>query len=358
MVIGNIRLLRNFLTQIERDARITNDTRRIPVHPVLRQALLFYTQTYDEIGSGAGNMYNRLAFDMEIRVQGTVPPNDAIAAALQAGPHNATAVNRLAPANKEITFLRVSMPGRDAFDFDAFKAGQPLCHSVRFLRGAQAATPRFELPAGKEDEIDKRHRIRLAEHQRSVVVGALGNVCASLFPQIIDAMEAATHAQLPADMRAKSGIVMVQYSAHPGPIPVRTGSPVDRDSVTNSMGLGLDMGLCFIPDQLPLNKAHLVAHELSHCMFLRHWQQAYDLVLQDFSNAEDHDMADANCIMSYSAWQQSVNHGGRAPCDTHFKVDRYSPGFCGKCGFRCAGGTSGPSTTRRRSSPRAPSTRR
>lgn len=334
--IAEIRTLRVFVQQAERDARTTDETRKIPMHPLLRQALLFYIQAFEDLG--AGMQYALHPYDLEIRVQGVLPAVNPISAALTGQPHQASNVVRTAPANKEITFLRVTLPTRDTFDFPAFQVTYPRCHSVLFLRGTQATAPQFTISAEKEAELDKRQRIRLARHQRSVVCATLTEVFNTLMPQLVDAIEDTVRTPLlPALTRPRSGVIVVQYSAHPGPVAVETGSPIDRASITNATACGLDTGICFIPDQLPLDRAHLVAHELSHCMFLRHWQTTHEVIKDGFSYPDEHDRADANCIMSYSAWEQSIHEGPRAPCDTHFRVDRYRPHFCGKCNLALRG---------------------
>ncbi|MFZ6181658.1 hypothetical protein [Nannocystis pusilla] len=148
--------------------------------------------------------------------------------------------------------------------------------------------------------------------------------------------EIARHPAAPGT-RPGAGLTIVYYKAHPTPAPVDTGAPNSLQNLTYGTSTGVSDGVCMVCADLPMDQEHLVTHEMAHCLFLRHWQNAQDTIDADFSNPDDHDRADANCIMSYAAWDYASKFEGRDPCDSHFKTTRYRPNFCGKCNLKLRG---------------------
>lgn len=73
-------------------------------------------------------------------------------------------------------------------------------------------------------------------------------------------------------------------------------------------------------DHRPEEFSYLIAHEMAHCLGLRHHENAGD------DNPDDHDLADHNCVMSYSGTERP-----------HQRANVYSPMFCGKCNLKIRG---------------------
>ncbi|MEM7155198.1 MAG: hypothetical protein AAF799_20285 [Myxococcota bacterium] len=73
-------------------------------------------------------------------------------------------------------------------------------------------------------------------------------------------------------------------------------------------------------DHRPEHFDYIVAHEMAHCLGLRHYENAGD------QNPNDHDTADHNCVMSYSSNNPA-----------HQRPAVYSPMFCGKCNLKLRG---------------------
>ena len=73
-------------------------------------------------------------------------------------------------------------------------------------------------------------------------------------------------------------------------------------------------------DHRPEKFDYIVAHEMAHCLGLLHYENAGD------QNPNDHDLADHNCVMSYSSNNPA-----------HQRADVYSPMFCGKCNLKLRG---------------------
>jgi len=125
-----------------------------------------------------------------------------------------------------------------------------------------------------------------------------------------------------------AGIILLDFCPHP-PIaqPPPTPSKIDKVfAMANGHGL-------VILDQAHLREYkwyHLFAHEIAHCLFLRHWKNA-----PGFSQV-DHDHADDNCQMSYAV--EPGNTAGRITSDQpHYAVGQYKPHFCGKCNLKLRG---------------------
>ena len=75
-------------------------------------------------------------------------------------------------------------------------------------------------------------------------------------------------------------------------------------------------------DHRPEKFDYIVAHEMAHCLGLRHYENAGD------ANPNDHDKADHNCVMSYSSNKLA-----------HQRAEAYTPKFCGKCNLKLRGWT-------------------
>ena len=80
--------------------------------------------------------------------------------------------------------------------------------------------------------------------------------------------------------------------------------------------------MIFVDQKDPDKVYYVVAHEMGHNLWLKHWEHAGGSV------AADHDSADQNCIMSYSS----------SSCpDAHHRPGTYTPHFCGKCNLKLRG---------------------
>lgn len=77
----------------------------------------------------------------------------------------------------------------------------------------------------------------------------------------------------------------------------------------------------------PENLDYVLAHEMAHCLWLRHHENAGDSDLPELKG--DHDQSDHCCTMSYPV--------SRDPRWPHQLPDRYAPHFCGKCNLKLRG---------------------
>lgn len=126
------------------------------------------------------------------------------------------------------------------------------------------------------------------------------------------------------------GIIILDYFPHP-PVNVGVRGPHDQ-FLTAAFAQANGNGLVMI-DQVTLRLYkwyHLFAHEVAHCVFLRHWKNS-----QGFE-AMDHDHADDNCIMSY-AFEKGFTTGRISSDKPHYEIGKYAPDFCGKCNLKLRG---------------------
>lgn len=326
--ITALTLVSRFLAQIKKD--IADALREgFPVHPVLRRALVHgVALLHNRVGKPVSGMNPAITLknhhiEIWVRTSALVTLQQALV------PFN-VATTTANVANTTWTLVNVTH-GNNPGNFDPVAFGQALQNidcAYDILRGNGAAVPTFRVPQAREDEIDRQHREALIEAEKFTVIGRLGGVY-PVFTDIVMAIDDAVH-DASVGGRPAGGLVVCHYASNPSPLPVRVGLPGDLPNVSNSTSMGLDAGVAFVSNDQPLAQDHLFAHELSHCMFFRHWQKGEDGILQDFSIFEDHDIADSNCIMSYSAFD-------RTTCHTHFETTAYKPHFCGKCNLKLRG---------------------
>ncbi|GEM_PF-3425135 len=131
-----------------------------------------------------------------------------------------------------------------------------------------------------------------------------------------------------------NGFIIVDYLSHKpvnivnDPSPKSAGDPSPKDPtvtpgnthfVTWAGSIGLPDSVILADQKDPDKVYYVVGHEMGHNLWLHHWEHAGGY------SPKEHDLADHNCIMSYSAGSgfqaQSV----------------YTPHFCGKCNLRLRG---------------------
>jgi len=99
-----------------------------------------------------------------------------------------------------------------------------------------------------------------------------------------------------------------------------TGNPIDIANYVEIIGSeGMGNGLAFVSQPYHAAPFFSIAHELAHCLWLRHWENAK-------SFPKDHDTDDHSCIMSYPMMGDDV-----------YGPDVYDPHFCGKCNLKLRG---------------------
>lgn len=125
-----------------------------------------------------------------------------------------------------------------------------------------------------------------------------------------------------------SGYVVVNFMTHV-PVNIRTAppgnntvTPANTSFITWSSSIGLPDSVLFIDQKDPDKVYYVVAHEMGHNCWLKHWEHAGG------SRLQDHDQVDHNCLMSYSS--SSCGHAHHVP-------GTYTPHFCGQCNLKLRG---------------------
>lgn len=123
-----------------------------------------------------------------------------------------------------------------------------------------------------------------------------------------------------------TGFILAEFLTH-RPVKVLKAPPGDKtvvepSYVTWSFSIGLPDSTVFADQRDPDQVYYVVAHEMGHNFWLQHWEHAGG------SKASDHDVADHNCIMSYS--DSSCAH-------PHHRPKTYTPHFCGQCNLKLRG---------------------
>ncbi|MCP3869538.1 MAG: hypothetical protein GY703_15860 [Gammaproteobacteria bacterium] len=125
-----------------------------------------------------------------------------------------------------------------------------------------------------------------------------------------------------------TGFVVVNFLTHKpvnimnAPPGNKTVSPANSNFVTWSFSIGLPDSVLFIDQKDPDKVYYVVAHEMGHNFWLKHWEHAGG------SRAADHDQSDRNCLMSYSS---------RNCAHLHHRPGTYTPHFCGQCNLKLRG---------------------
>jgi hypothetical protein len=124
------------------------------------------------------------------------------------------------------------------------------------------------------------------------------------------------------------GFVVVEFLAHL-PVNIKTAppgnvtvTPPNTNFVTWAFSIGLPDSTILADQKDPDHVYYVVAHEMGHNFWLKHWEHAGG------SMATDHDTNDHNCLMSYSSG--SCIHPNHRP-------GIYSPHFCGQCNLKLRG---------------------
>jgi hypothetical protein len=125
------------------------------------------------------------------------------------------------------------------------------------------------------------------------------------------------------------GLVIINFFQH-DPVDIQN-NPAGGDTkvtkantqfVTWGSSIGLADGITFMDMKDPDKVYYVVAHEMGHAFYLRHWENAGGVAI-------NHDSSDHNCIMSYSVATTSLPKFQREGV--------YTPHFCGKCNLNLRG---------------------
>lgn len=343
--LADLKTVRSFTGGLKTEISVVDSQsekeKKVPIDPVLRGAVDFAARLLDsDCGAGTAIAYNLHKQNIEL-VIAEDPPSRELDALIKGPPYNGTLVTvKQVSKNRGAAYVLAKIDSPQTFDLAVFNQNllAPVkVWSFRQLRGPGATLPTYA-PADKEEAAQcKRHRVAIADFQIEVIIQKLGPlVSQSLFPQIPATLHSAVRAGIAPDHRPTSGLLVVHYRAHPRPLAVKTGSTSDLTDLTNSTSLGVDAGLVLCSDDQPLPFEHLFAHEIAHCLFVRHWQKGRD-VIAHFGFPNEHDLSDCNCMMSYSAFELQARWADRDPCSSHFNVSKFKPSFCGKCNLKLRG---------------------
>ncbi|MCC6359996.1 MAG: hypothetical protein IT450_14725 [Phycisphaerales bacterium] len=344
--LADLKTVRALATGLKTEINVVDSQsdkeKKVPIDPILRGVAEFAVRVVDsDCGAGTAIAYNLHKQNIEL-VIAEDPPSREFDALIKGPPYNGTLLaTKQVSKNRGAAYVLAKIDSPQTFDLSVFNAALPpsavKVWSFRQLRGPGATLPTYSLPDKEEAALCKRHRVAIANFQIDVVIQKLGPlVSQSLFPEIPATLHAAVRAGVDPGHRPTAGLLVVHYRAHPRPLPIKTGSSADLTDLTNSTSIGADGGLVLCSDDQPLTFEHLFAHEIAHCLFLRHWQKGRD-VIAHFGIPNEHDLSDANCMMSYSAFELQARWGDRDPCSSHFNVSKFKPHFCGKCNLKLRG---------------------
>lgn len=223
----------------------------------------------------------------------------------------------------------------DTYDYGALKTLLQTTngYGMTVLRGTHAdPVPRFVIDDLTDTRLDIDGRERLWEAEKAYTTGRMAD-CLQIPLNSVAATidDAVRHTVLLPDTVPGGTVVICNFVAHPHPVPLKVGIPsLDIADYANPQNIAKDGGIVLIAKETDMERGHLYAHELAHCLFLSHWQLQNENITNDFSHPEDHDIADNNCIMSYSKYDGSY-------AASHFAKDAFKPEFCGKCNLRLRG---------------------
>jgi hypothetical protein len=314
------------IAQFQSDVELT-DREKYPVHGVLRLAIKFFNQLFSETigkvtGTASASQCQLKDHHYEVLVDNAV---DSAAVRGLAAAHHFTETHRVIQGTSQelIQITPIVGPG---FNIVNLYAALPAGAIVTNLRGLGATIPQFQLSPADEARLDEQFRRELVANERQAAIFRLGEVY-NVFTKCCYSLNDAVHA-LPA--HPPGGMIACHYAPHPTPIAIEAGVDTDDADFKSSTSIGIDGGMIFVSKDQPVNLEHLFAHEMTHPLFLRHWQEGEEAIKPGFSWPVDHDLADTNCIMSYPAIL-------RPNCHTHYGYTRYQPQFCGKCNLKLRG---------------------
>jgi len=125
--------------------------------------------------------------------------------------------------------------------------------------------------------------------------------------------------------RYPSGALVIDFNLY-------AVNPPEENALFNEAPcLGAEDGLVMIWQRVGGFLWYIMSHEIGHCLWLRHWENAEN----DINRALDHDQDDHNCMMSYP-----VDLNGEPQDDNfpqHQLMNAYAPHFCGKCNLKLRG---------------------
>jgi uncharacterized repeat protein (TIGR01451 family) len=126
-----------------------------------------------------------------------------------------------------------------------------------------------------------------------------------------------------------SGFIIVPFLTHK-PVDVKKAPGAGDDTVLfpqlvlATSSISQDDSVIYVDQKDPDAVYCVTAHEMGHNFFLKHWENAPG------QTPADHDLADHNCMMSYTGPGAAERYPHQAP-------GVYQPHFCGKCNLKLRG---------------------
>jgi hypothetical protein len=185
----------------------------------------------------------------------------------------------------------------------------------------KAAIPALPAPYAPSRELSEK----IAASQRESVTTPVNNLVKATQILVLGELEQSVFAE------TEPGIIILDFKPHAEIQLARADGLGTEPFLAKIFASANGNGLVVIDQaHLQIYKwVHLFAHELGHCLFLKHWKNAGGF------EALDHDHADENCQMSYAAEKETA--GKIVGEGTHYAQGRYAPHFCGKCNLKLRG---------------------
>lgn len=184
-------------------------------------------------------------------------------------------------------------------------------------------------PEKTEEELHKAYREQAVRKAKLAVMGAVADFIAEVTDGLGPKLDGIVRNKLKdADLRT-DGLVVVDFAAHK---PVKISDDETQYYIAPA-SLGKSAGVTFVARGMPIQLYQLVAHEMGHCMFMRHWEKGRPGIKPGHSVPLDHDQGDHACIMSYPV----IDFPEDCPTTYLYHPDRYAPQFCGKCNLKLRG---------------------
>lgn len=139
-----------------------------------------------------------------------------------------------------------------------------------------------------------------------------------------DVLTTKTAVQLngPATLGGGNYLVSVKNTASGERSPgIQLKVPTNLNYVSWTFSVGLPDSVIYLDQRDPDKVYFVMAHEMGHNLFLKHWENTSGPIPMD------HDQADHNCLMSYSS-------SSSLPFQA---LGVYTPHFCGKCNLKLRG---------------------
>lgn len=213
-------------------------------------------------------------------------------------------------------------------------AGPDASQNKRFFSEPTfASTDRPDLdavltPPATEEALHRQYREAALKQRKLAIMERLMEYLPRMSDPIAPLLDDKVRKKLIAANQRPDGLVVVDFVVHP-PIAID-----GKEFYIAPASLGKTNGVTLIARGMPLAPYHLIAHEMSHCMFFKHWERGGTPgVRRGFSVQLDHDQGDQNCIMSYPVIDDVESFSSRS----HYHPDNYRPEFCGKCNLKQRG---------------------